>query len=62
MIDVDHPNGVILIDDLIDDTIRSDPSRTKSGQVTSEWLADSMWVLEKGPQHEVENAYRNFLG
>lgn len=62
MVDVDHPNSKVVVVDLGDDTICADLRRVESGQVAPERLSHSLWVLEKGTQHEIEYGDRDLLG
>jgi hypothetical protein len=62
MIDVDDTNGVVCVPDLVHDAVCPYPRRVQPAQVAAQGAADTMWVLEKGTQHEVEHRGRDPLG
>ena len=62
MVDVDHLDHVLVLIDLVDNTICTYPRRVKTRQVAPQRFANAVWVIEKRPKDVVQDRNGDLRG
>ena len=62
MIDSQDNDGVLIVVDLVDHSIRPAPRRVEPGEFALQTSADAVWVIDESAQHELDNCGCGALG
>ncbi len=62
MVDPQNMHSALRLDDLIDDAIGPPTSSPRSLQLAAQLLAHPFWILDQGPEHELDDSRGCLLG
>ena len=55
VIDSQNSDGVLIVVDLVDHSIRPSSCRVKPGEFALQTPADAVWIVDHGSQHELDD-------